>query len=43
MKSQLFWVGNKRSAMLFANHEMIQNGKGVITIPVEVRDKFGEN
>lgn len=42
MKSQLFWDGNKRTAMLFANHEMIQNGKGVITIPVEVRDKFGE-
>ncbi len=26
MKSQLFWDGNKRSAMLFANQIMIQNG-----------------
>ena len=26
MRSQLFWDGNKRSAMLFANQLMIQNG-----------------
>lgn len=42
MKSQLFWDGNKRSAMLFANQSMIKNGLGIITIPVEIRDKFGE-
>ncbi len=42
MKSQLFWDGNKRSAMLLANHEMIKNGVGVITIPIDKKEKFGE-
>ena len=28
--------------MLFANQSMIKNGLGIITIPVEIRDKFGE-
>ena len=42
MKSQLFWDGNKRTAMLFANHEMIKNGTGIITIPVDIKDEFGE-
>lgn len=41
MKSQLFWDGNKRSAMLFANKIMIKNGAGVITIPIEKREEFG--
>lgn len=42
MKSQLFWDGNKRSAMLFANQLMIQNGVGIITIPIEIRGEFGK-
>ena len=42
MRSQLFWDGNKRTAMLFANHEMIKNGTGMITIPVDIKDEFGE-
>lgn len=42
MKSQLFWDGNKRSAMLFANHEMIKNGAGIITIPVDIKELFGK-
>ncbi len=42
MKSQLFWDGNKRSAMLFANQIMIQNGVGIITIPIEKREEFGK-
>ncbi len=42
MKSQLFWDGNKRSAMLFANQMMIQNGLGIITIPIEKREEFGK-
>lgn len=42
MKSQLFWDGNKRSAMLFANKIMIQNGIGIITIPIEKREEFGK-
>lgn len=42
MRSQLFWDGNKRTAMLFANHEMIKNGAGIITVPVDIKDEFGE-
>lgn len=39
MKSQLFWDGNKRTAMLIANKELIKQGNGVISIPTE---KIGE-
>lgn len=42
MRSQLFWDGNKRSAMLFANQKMIQNGVGIIHIPVDKKERFGE-
>lgn len=28
--------------MLFANSIMIRNGKGIISIPIEQKDKFGE-
>jgi len=42
MKSQIFWDGNKRSAMLFANHEMIRNGVGIITIPIDIKEVFGK-
>ena len=42
MKTQFFSDGNKRTAMLFANKIMIQNGKGIIGIPVEKDILFGE-
>lgn len=42
MRKQLFFDGNKRTAMLFANKIMIQNGKGIISIPVEEDIHFGE-
>jgi len=42
MKSQMFWDGNKRTGMLYANKIMIQNGKGVIAVPVDMRSEFGE-
>ena len=42
MRIQFFSDGNKRTAMLFANKIMIQNGKGIISIPVESDDIFGE-
>ena len=42
MRMQAFFDGNKRTAMLVANHEMIKAGAGVITIPIESRAKFGE-
>ncbi len=34
-RSQMFLDGNKRVANLVANKEMIKNGQGIITIPVE--------
>lgn len=42
MKMQLFNDGNKRTAMLVANHEMIKNGNGIITISNENKTAFGE-
>ena len=42
MRTQFFSDGNKRTAMLFANKIMIQNGKGVISIPIEEDVNFGE-
>lgn len=35
-KSQMFIDGNKRTANLVANHELIKNGLGVISIPPEL-------
>ena len=42
MRSQIFSDGNKRTATLFANKIMIENGKGIIGIPVEKDVEFGE-
>lgn len=42
MRTQFFADGNKRTSMLFANKIMIENGKGVISIPVEEDIRFGE-
>lgn len=40
MKSQIFWDGNKRSATLAANKLMIENGAGLIAIPVDQYPTF---
>jgi hypothetical protein len=40
MRKQMFFDGNKRTAMLAANHIMIANGCGVISVPVEIQDDF---
>ncbi|MDR1194023.1 MAG: Fic family protein [Peptococcaceae bacterium] len=40
MRGQFFLDGNKRTAMLAANKEMIANGQGIITIPVEFISGF---
>ena len=40
MKKQIFLDGNKRTAVIFANHILIQNGKGLIVIPVEKVSDF---
>lgn len=40
MRSQMFLDGNKRTAMLAANHEMIMNGCGIISVPIEKQQEF---
>jgi len=40
MRGQFFLDGNKRIAMLAANKEMIANGAGIISIPVEIIHEF---
>ena len=42
MRTQFFSDGNKRTAMLFANKIMIENGKGIISIPIDKDVEFGE-
>lgn len=39
MRSQLFWDGNKRTATLIANKIMIDNGAGLINVPL---NKWGQ-
>jgi len=41
MKMQIFNDGNKRTSMLVANHELIKNGKGIISISNENKIEFG--
>lgn len=41
MKMQLFNDGNKRTSMLVANHELIKNGNGIISISEENKIEFG--
>lgn len=41
MKMQAFNDGNKRTAMLVANHQLIKHGKGIISISDENRIEFG--
>ena len=40
MGSQLFYDGNKRTAMMAANQIMIQNGKGIISVSIEHQITF---
>ena len=40
MKKQIFTDGNKRTAVIFANHYMISNGLGIIVIPAELVDEY---
>jgi prophage maintenance system killer protein len=42
MKLQIFNDGNKRTAMLVANHELIKNGKGIISISENDKIEFGK-
>jgi hypothetical protein len=40
MRKQMFLDGNKRTAMLAANHVMIASGCGIISIPIEKQREF---
>lgn len=40
MKKQLYLDGNKRTAVLFANHYLINRGMGLIVIPAELVPEF---
>ena len=40
MRGQYFEDGNKRMAQLVANHEMISNGCGIISVPVDLKTEF---
>lgn len=40
MRKQMFLDGNKRTAMLVANAEMIAAGCGIITVPIEKQRHF---
>ena len=42
MRTQPFFDGNKRTAMMAGNQIMIQNGAGIISIPIEHQEKFRE-
>ena len=42
MKKQLFLDGNKRTAVIFANHYLISRGMGLIVIPAELVSEFKE-
>lgn len=41
MKMQMFNDGNKRTAMLIANHELIRLGRGIISISEDNKVEFG--
>ena len=42
MKSQIFIDGNKRTAVIFANHYLISRGLGIISIPGDLVEDYKE-
>ena len=40
MKTQVFIDGNKRTAIIFANHYLISKGKGLLVVPFELVAEF---
>lgn len=42
MRSQLFWDGNKRTSTICANKILIENGKGILSVPEEHLEEFNE-
>ena len=43
MRYQNFWDGNKRTSLITANHYMISNGAGIMTVPPEKLAEFNRN
>lgn len=41
-KNQVFWDGNKRTALLTANKIMFRNGMGLLSVPESIFAKFNE-
>ena len=42
MKRQIFIDGNKRTAVIFANHHLISRGLGIISIPGDLVEDYKE-
>jgi len=40
MKTQIFNDGNKRTAIIFANHYLISKGKGLLVVPENLVPEF---
>ena len=40
MKTQVFIDGNKRTAIIFANHYLISKGKGLLVVPYDLVSEF---
>lgn len=40
VRKQMFIDGNKRTSVIFANHYLINKGKGIIVIPVEKTEEY---
>lgn len=40
MRSQMFWDGNKRTATLCCNYELIRNGRGTFDVPIAKQEEF---
>ena len=40
MRAQMFVKNNEYTSMLAANHEMIRNGCGIISVPIEHQNEF---
>jgi len=42
LRNQTFLDGNKRTSMLLANKLLIENGKGILSIPNELKNEFAK-
>ena len=40
MKTQVYIDGNKRTAIIFANHYLISKGKGLLVVPFDLVNEF---